>query len=298
MDRVLTSTTAQLFVQFSSDEAAVDTDNQTATVTVTGIDGAAIAADAATTRISAGYFRYNLPAQTRPQPLTLSWKGTIGGTVTTVRTHAEVVGSRAFSIAEARASDNILADSSKFTRAQVEQARAQVEDEFQRILSRSLIVRGGATKTTGDGTSLLRVDHLGISQIRAVSIDGIALGSTDLADLRLRGMGNIIERRSSVWTCDADVVIYYDYGGFVEETSLAAVEPQLPEDLKEAALLRLRSKLVKSNSGIPDRATSMQLPEGGSFQLATAGRRGFSTGIPDVDAVLDRYNDTALAGFA
>jgi hypothetical protein len=71
-----------------------------------------------------------------------------------------------------------------------------------------------------------------------------------------------------------------------------AVEYGLPaglEDVKRAGLIRLRSLLTAENSGIPDRAVSFVAAEGGNFTLATAGRNGYETGIPEVDATLSRY---------
>ncbi|WP_162625006.1 hypothetical protein [Streptomyces cadmiisoli] len=62
-----------------------------------------------------------------------------------------------------------------------------------------------------------------------------------------------------------------------------------PADVKRAALLRVRDLLVSVNSGIPDRAVSFQVNDMGTYQLATAGRAGFETGLPEVDAILERY---------
>ncbi|WP_043466523.1 hypothetical protein [Kitasatospora sp. MBT66] len=62
-----------------------------------------------------------------------------------------------------------------------------------------------------------------------------------------------------------------------------------PPDVRRAALIRIRDVLLSDNSAIPDRAVSFQVSEMGTYQLATAGRAGFETGIPDVDATLARY---------
>lgn len=62
-----------------------------------------------------------------------------------------------------------------------------------------------------------------------------------------------------------------------------------PADLQAAAITRLRHRLNMVRSGIPDRATSMSTEAGQTFALATPGLRGFVTGIPDVDVVLERY---------
>jgi hypothetical protein len=51
----------------------------------------------------------------------------------------------------------------------------------------------------------------------------------------------------------------------------------------------LRSLLTAQRSGIPDRATAFVAAEGGNFTLATPGRNGYETGIPEVDATLKRW---------
>ncbi|MFF4818080.1 hypothetical protein ACFY2K_26245 [Kitasatospora sp. NPDC001309] len=62
-----------------------------------------------------------------------------------------------------------------------------------------------------------------------------------------------------------------------------------PADVRRAALLRIRDLLVSANTAIPDRAVSFQISDMGTYQLATAGRAGFETGLPEVDAILNRY---------
>jgi hypothetical protein len=47
--------------------------------------------------------------------------------------------------------------------------------------------------------------------------------------------------------------------------------------------------LVAGRSRIDERATLMQIPDFGTFNLATPGQRGSWTGIPDVDVVIDQY---------
>ncbi|MGR6999940.1 hypothetical protein ACU686_20660 [Yinghuangia aomiensis] len=61
--------------------------------------------------------------------------------------------------------------------------------------------------------------------------------------------------------------------------------PELPADARRAALLRIRDVLLSRDNAIPDRATSFQITDGGSYTLATAGRAGYETGLPEVDAV-------------
>ncbi|MGF1954189.1 hypothetical protein, partial [Lactococcus lactis] len=61
-----------------------------------------------------------------------------------------------------------------------------------------------------------------------------------------------------------------------------------PAELKDAALLRLRSVLNRATTIVPNRATSFVAEGGVTYRLDTAA--AFKTGIPDVDAVYDRYS--------
>ena len=108
------------------------------------------------------------------------------------------------------------------------------------------------------------------------------LTATELENLQPLDYGNIIRIDGTAWNSSSlgtPVILTYTYG-----------MDRVPEDLRVAAIKRLRTRVVDPSTGIPDRATSLMSPEGGTFQLATPGRGGFETGIPDVDAVYKRYS--------
>jgi hypothetical protein len=71
----------------------------------------------------------------------------------------------------------------------------------------------------------------------------------------------------------------------------------VPADLKRAALARIRYRLNLERSGIPDRALTMTVADGGTFEMAPPARQQANqaghmsgTGMPEVDAVLARYS--------
>lgn len=201
---------------------------------------------------------------------TVSW---VAGTTATDVTRFEVVGGFLFTIPEARGSDFDLADRDRFPAVEVRHYREVVEDEFEAITGRSFVPRVARVLVEADGTRTLFSGYFDAMAVKAV--DGPS-GALD----------------PEGWTVNAFGVLTAPYDlpeGDRYAVTLAYGFPQVPEDVKRAGLLRLRSLLTAERSGIPDRATAFVAAEGGNFTLATAGRNGWETGIPEVDAALKRY---------
>lgn len=228
-----------------------------------------------------GTYSYTLtPSHTsRVDILTAYWTGTIGGTLVTLKTFVEVVGGHYFTIAQARASDADLVDTSKYTTAQIVEARDEVEDECESITGVAWVRRYAKVRLSGAGTSALILPDMETRQVFSVTVDGTAFTSTELADIIVPTSGLIHRDTLGVFTLGAsNVVVAYEHG-----------HDEPPSDLRRAALIRLKHRLFASKSGIPDRATSFSSSEGGTFALATAGKGTSYTGIPEVDAVYGRY---------
>jgi hypothetical protein len=201
---------------------------------------------------------------------TVSW---VAGTTATDVTRFEVVGGFLFTIPEARGSDVDLADKDRFPTAEVRHYREVVEDEFEVITGRSFVPRVTRVEVEADGTRSLYLGYLDVATVTA--IDGPS-GAVDVSGWGVDALGFL---RAPYELPDGDrYTVTFTYG-FV----------QVPEDVRRAGLLRLRSFLTAERSGIPDRATSFVAAEGGNFTLATAGRNGSETGLPEVDATLKRY---------
>jgi hypothetical protein len=210
--------------------------------------------------------------QLSPQPLgvyTVEWKG---GDVATDTTDFEVVGSFLFTVPEARDSDVDLASTARFPAAEVRHYRDVVEAEFEAIVGRSFTRRSKRVEIRGDGSSSAYAGVLDVTTVRAVSGP---LGDVDATGWTLSPEGFIEAPYDLPEGSRYTVTVEYGLNG--------------PEDVKRAGLIRLRSFLTAENSGIPDRATAFVAAEGGNFTLATAGRNGYETGIPEVDATLTRY---------
>lgn len=214
-------------------------------------------------------WKATLPAQ--PEGVyTVDWQA---GTTVTDRGRFEVVGGSLFTLPEARGSDMDLADSVRFPTAEVKHYREVVEDEFERITGRSFVPRVTSAEVEGDGSSTVFLGYFDVTAVKGVTGPS---GVVDVAGWRVDRTGFL--RAPDSLTDGVRYTVTFEYGF-----------PVVPEDVKRAGLLRLRSLLTAERSGIPDRATAFVASEGGNFTLATPGRNGYETGIPEVDATLNRY---------
>lgn len=201
---------------------------------------------------------------------TVSW---VAAETATDRTRFEVVGGFLFTIPEARSSDVDLAEADRFPAAEVRHYREVVEAEFETITGRSFVPRVTRGQVEGDGTRSLYLGYLDVTAVTAVR------GPSGPLALDGWGVDPLGFLRAPYELPEGDrFTVVFRYGF-----------DQAPEDVKRAGLLRLRSLLTAERSGIPDRATAFVAAEGGNFTLATAGRNGWETGIPEVDATLKRY---------
>ncbi|MFF0481052.1 hypothetical protein [Streptomyces sp. NPDC004435] len=201
---------------------------------------------------------------------TAEWQA--GGQATDTTTF-EVVGAFLFTLPEARRSDMDLADTARFPTAELRHYRDVVAAEFETITARSFVPRTARAVVEADGSRTL---FLGFHDVSAlVAVRGPS-GAVDTADWLVESTG-FVTAPTELREGDR-YALTFRYGF-----------AQAPEDVRRAGLLRLRSVLTAERSGIPDRATAFVAAEGGNFTLATPGRNGYETGIPEVDAVLKRY---------
>jgi hypothetical protein len=250
---------------FLDDEAALVV--PAVTVTVRDANGATVYTGSATS--SGTTWSVTVPMQTQGV-YTASW---VAGTTATDTEAFEVVGAFLFSIPEARKSDVDLTDTVRFPTADIRHYREVVEGEFEVITGRSFVPRTASVEVEADDSPSLFLGFFDVAAL--VAIKGPS-GPVDLAGWSVDRMGFV---RAPYGLVDGDrytVTFAYGHG-------------QVPEDVKRAGLLRLRSLLTAQRSGIPDRATAFVAAEGGNFTLATPGRNGYETGIPEVDATLKRW---------
>ncbi|MEU9975093.1 hypothetical protein [Streptomyces sp. NPDC051014] len=236
-------------------------------VTVRDASGATVYTGDATS--SGDAWSVALPAQ--PEGVyTVDW---VAAGLAVDRDGFEVVAGFLFTLPEARQSDMDLADTSRFPTAELRHYREVVEDEFERITARSFVPRTARVEVEADGTPVLYLGYFDVTELKAVSSPS---GSEDVTGWAADSTGFLRAPYELPEGARYTVTFGYGFG-------------QVPEDVKRAGLLRLRSFLTAERSGIPDRATAFVAAEGGNFTLATAGRNGWETGLPEVDAVLKRY---------
>ena len=124
--RVLINTPADLVVAFMLDEGLATI--TALTVTVTSLDGAAIATDADAESLGDGYWKWVLPAHDKVDQLVLVWSATISGETYKATTRAEVVGGFYASLADIRSADPSLASLTDWTPGKLDAARAEAEE--------------------------------------------------------------------------------------------------------------------------------------------------------------------------
>lgn len=252
----------------------------TVSVSLADANGTVVATEAATEG-SPGDWSVSFTAQ----PLGLyvaTWDGDSGSVID--ETEIEVVGRYLFSVLEARNSDDFLSDATTYPGAEIIEYRETVDTEFARITGRSFVPRVTERTHISDGTGEFIALIPDAKEVVGATIDGEPVA--DLSNWTVNTLGRVTttDRVAN----GALVRIKVQYGFSVT-----------PRDIKRVGMIRLRSMIAAESSGIPDRATTWQPEEGGTFRLATPGVGPWKTGIPEVDSTLAHYTlDTVLAVYA
>jgi hypothetical protein len=280
--RVLVNRPADLRIALTDQEGVHTAPVGGLTATCTRLDDTTVALGTASVD-DFGVVTYPVAASELTAPDVLSLEVTDGGDGSKYTTQIHVAGAHYFTVTEVRDVEKALAaNTTKYSGAEIVRARIETEDECERICRQAFVPRARKVVLSGDGTDVLLLDQQTPTKIRSLSIDGVALTTGELADVLVEDAG-IVRRVHADWPQGAgNIVLIYEHGW-----------PAPPSDLKRAALQRLRERLNMTMSGIPDRALSLTT-DGGTFSIATAGRSGFETGSPDIDAVYARYRNMPL----
>ena len=267
LERIERNTPGTLRKQWYEDGVAVDPG--TVTIGITRADGTVlVAAGTATSGATTNPRTYNLgTAQTALlDHLTVTWTSTLKGTLLS---YVEIVGGFLFSIADALADSEITA-----TAAKIAAARTTAEQAFEDVTGVAFVPRYARETANGDGTNRLSVRWPRIRSFRAATVDGTALTATEILTVvpQLTGL-----YYPSGWTSGyGNVVVGYEHGF------------DYPPQEVSRAVLRL-AKHYLTDWAADDRAMRIDT-DAGSYVMATAGRAGFDFGIPEVDAVAQRYS--------
>lgn len=293
--RVLRTSVGVLTHTFEVGETPTDASG-TPTVAVTDATGASVASGNAT-HTTPGTYTYSLAGQSQLGWLTAAWSATIAGASVVQTDAVEIVGGFFFSLREGRASDPSLDDTSKYSTADLERARLEVEEECEAITDQCFVPRYLRMTLNGTGQPDLLLEHpkdfrtvSHVRTIRSVQMapraDGtfVSLTTSELAALRVTEDGSLRRLDNRLWTEGwQNVIVELEYG-------LDAP----PAELVRACLTRFRNRLNIRLSGVPTTALSFTNADGGTYRLDTPG--AWKTGLPTVDAVYARYSRRSGAG--
>ncbi len=219
-----------------------------------------------------------LDAVERLDLLTVAWTA---GEVTH-RELVEVVGGFYFSAAQARGSDPSLQSTTAYPNAAILERRTAVEWQCELICRVAWVPRFRRAVLDGSGRPALVLPEHEIRTVRSISVDGVSIDPAAVlvgAGLGDPAAGLLTRTGGGVWPPGrGNVTVDFEHG-----------TDRPPADLRDAALVHLRHMLNRPTAGLPDRATQFQAVDGGTVLLATPGRYGYDTGIPEVDAVYQRY---------
>jgi len=298
--RVQRSAAATLSHTWFVDETPTDPTG-TPTYAITDANGDAVASGNAT--IVAGQGRTTLALAGQPDVAwyTVAWSATVGGFAIVEYDQVEIVGGFLFTLADARASDATLADTSKYPTADLKAKRQETEVECEQICDQAWTVRYRRLVLDGTGFTDLPVPDggdvhrggillRGVRTIRRASIAPTLAGTfvdlttPQLAAVAVTADGKLRRTDGNVWTEGIqNVIVEYEYGNDAP-----------PEDLQWAAKQRLLQRLNLNKSGVPDRAASYTVDGGGTYRIAMPGP--YETGSPEVDAAYARYSRRTTSG--
>lgn len=273
------------------------------TVTITNDRGTTLATGSATSA-GVGVYSFTLtPTHTAAVDiLTATW---VSGTLGTITTTVEVVGGFYFGLDKLRAMPD-LDNPVRYPTERLIARRDWITGLIEREVRTSFVERYHhesrpvGTLQFADPYNpylpkpvasnqpvgiLWTTDQFPISVVD-IAFDGVSLDSTTLATMHTAyGRGEIY---SGTWSTALWALTRY--ARVVDIRYTAAYTTRVPSDVHEAALVAARHKLLNTEgeSAIPSRATSIT-NEYGNITMATPGKNGSITGIPEVDEVIEAW---------
>jgi hypothetical protein len=250
----------------------------TPTVTVTTLDGTALAAPAVTNLADPGLYTCELtPTHTADvDRLAVTWTGVASGNTQVYRQHVDVVAAHYVEVWDLRQGEG-LADPVKFPTETLTRVRDLWEAAVDDVIQSSFTTRAAREVLDGRGVETVRTRWAHVTSVRSVTIDGSVETPADFEGVAW----GAIRHRSGVFprpTGEGNVEVVYEYG-------LGVVPGDLVEELARA----MRSKLLSARSGVgPD--TLSRSVDGIVERLATPDfGRGRPTGLLLLDSILARY---------
>ncbi len=293
--RILRGATATLLYDLLDADGEAVNATGTLTVGVTRADGTLVLPAGTPTVKPAGTTgRYTVgltAAQTATlDVLTATWADSATPTAARSTTHL-IVGGFMFSIADLRASEPGLDDTGTFPSPLIIAARNKVEDEAEEICDRSFVPRFSQVTVDGTGEDTIIT---GVSEIRTVRSIRIydSPGSATYTSFTAAQLAGVVASPDGQLRRTDGGVFDWGFGNVVVAVEHGLTEPR--DDLREAAMIRCVDRIRRKDSQIPERALRYQRDDGFSFELDVPDE--FTTGIPAVDAVYQRYSRRRQVG--
>lgn len=288
MDRILRSTQAPIQLQIRDKDGAPIDATGTVSATVKNSAGITVHGPVNASHVGAsgsGLYEITVsPTVTEPlDQFEVTWNATVGGAGVTLVTHFETVGGFLFTIAELRSFDTALANETKYPTDAVVAARTEAEERLEQLCGVAFVPRGRRETLDGTGPGALMLGSLMPIRVVSASIDGIALTSAQLSDLRIYDHGQVFRDSGELWTRGfRNVSIYYEHGFKTP-----------PESIRRAAMMLARKILVPSP--LPVEGVLSYTTAEGVFRVSVPGRDG-PTGIPEVDAIIAQFGGKVSVG--
>lgn len=177
-----------------------------------------------------------------------------------------------FTLTELRVMDAAFASTTDYLDSDLTEIQSTVEEAIECAAHVAFVPRTATATVSGDGGRRIFLPHFEVSAISAVTVDGTALTSDELAGLVIN---DAILYRETGWTRGyRNISVTYTHG-----------RTAVPGLIKRAALILAKSYLTASQ--IPANATAQSIGDT-MFRLTIAGRDG-DFGIPEVDAAIKMF---------
>lgn len=259
--RVVKGTAVKVYASFAAAVSSV-------TVRAERADGTEVVAETAAASEGGGLYSLTLTGEHTAELdlATVTFDATAPAEQRTVT--VEICGGRLFTLAHAR-QRKPLNDTTKYTDAQLEQARIAAEDELEDACGYAFVPRFRRERVYYDGLPTVRLAMRNVRRVRAIAVDGVELTRVELAGVQFTGPRTL--RRAGAFGRIADVA--YEHG-----------LDRPPGDGVNIAIKLAKHFLVES--GVDARATSVTT-DAGTLRLA-----GW---IPDVEAYVQRHGRPDLS---
>ena len=261
----------------AADDSPTDLDALPAADAV--IDGATVAPPLTVTKPGTGRYTATIPpghpAAAQLGDILIRWTGLLAAAAWLRSTPVEVIGGWPFTVADVRAANHDLDDTTRYPNALIAAARAAAVDRAEQISKVAWTPRRRrVTVEPAAGHRRLLLPDVEATDLIAVTVDGVA---EDLTEITLQPWGAL--DHPTGW--HGRVVADYLHG-----------YRACPAPVVDAIIDLTIRAVVGMGSRVPERATSVST-DVGTFRITLPGRDG-PTGIPDIDAVLTQYGYGAV----